>query len=121
MHKQKQQEANLLPEDGKLGQQGDVLLFKEDSLPKKVKKVDPENGQFVLAVGEATGHAHVIDALNSCEVFKDDAGTVWLSVLSPTTIRHQEHKAVTLPKGKFRVGLVRESDPFDKEIRSVRD
>ena len=96
-------------------------MFREENLPNGTKKVNPENGQYVLAVGEATGHAHTIDSLDTCDVFRDDAGTIWVSVLAPTTIKHQEHGRVTLPKGKYRVGHVREEDPFEREIRSVRD
>jgi hypothetical protein len=105
----------------KLWQQGDVLLHSVEDIPAKAEKTEPKNGQFTLAIGEATGHSHTIDTLDTCEMFKDEAGVTWLSVLAPTTVRHQEHKAVTVPKGKYRIGLVREADPFEKEIRAVKD
>jgi len=48
------------------------------------------------------------------------------SLLTPpsdqgATVEHQEHKPVRLDKGIYRVGIVREVDPFSEEIRSVKD
>jgi hypothetical protein len=40
--------------------QGDVLLERIGSLPKKLQPVDREHGKVVLAHGEVTGHAHTL-------------------------------------------------------------
>ena len=105
----------------KLYQQGDVLLFKEEKIPEDVKPMNTDNRGIVLAEGEVTGHYHSIAELDACESFKDSTGNMWLNVLSPVKIRHQEHKQVSLPKGKYRVGIVREVDPFAEEIHKVKD
>lgn len=35
--------------------------------------------------------------------------------------KHEEHKPVSLGKGIWKVGIVREYDPFEEEARKVRD
>lgn len=40
--------------------QGDVLIIPVKNFPEQCEPVARENGQVVLAHGEATGHAHVI-------------------------------------------------------------
>lgn len=42
--------------------------------------------------------------------------------LTPEQVaRIQEHGPVTLSPGVYRIGIVREIDPFEDKIRSVRD
>lgn len=41
--------------------QGDILIQRIDVLPKDVIKVEPENGQYVVAHSE-TGHNHAVAA-----------------------------------------------------------
>ena len=105
----------------KLYQQGDVLLFKEVKIPEDAKPMKSDNRGIVLAEGEVTGHYHAITELDVCESFKDSGGNIWLDVLAPIKIKHQEHKQIKLPKGKYRVGIVREVDPFAEEIHKVKD
>jgi hypothetical protein len=105
----------------KLYQQGDVLVFKEDKIPESATPLKSDGRGIVLAEGEVTGHYHAITELDRCESFKDSVGNTWLDVKSPVKIKHQEHKQVTLPKGKYRIGIVREVDPFAEEIHKVKD
>lgn len=105
----------------KLYQQGDVLVFKEEKIPEDATVLKVDDRGIVLAEGEVTGHYHSIAELDECEAFKDTAGDTWLNVKSPVKIKHQEHKQITLPKGKYRVGIVREVDPFAEEVNKVKD
>ena len=107
----------------KLIQQGDVLVFAVSEIPSDAKKVLVKDSRgIVLAEGEATGHAHTIDRLDLCEMFQDSANNLWLSVTGEgVVVHHQEHKAVEIPKGKYKIGIVREVDPFAEEIRKVTD
>lgn len=105
----------------KLYQQGDVLMFREDSIPSNAKPMKCEGRVIVLAEGETTGHYHSVEESDTCLAFKDDAGSIWMDVKAPVIVKHQEHKHVKLPKGKYRVGIVREVDPFAEEIHKVRD
>jgi len=106
-----------------LVQQGDVLAFRETALPEGVKVLKPTPRGYVLAEGEVTGHAHVVDVdASKVQAFIDDLKQVWLVVKDkPVTVRHEEHGAVTLDKGVWKIGIVREVDPFTDEIHAVRD
>jgi len=103
-----------------LYQQGDVLMFKVNEIPKTCKNKKPQNNEWVLAEGEATGHKHTV-TLDGCKLMEDDDKQLWLRTSKSVTIKHQEHKAITIPKGKYRIGIVQEIDPFTEEIKKARD
>ncbi len=92
--------------------QGDVLLTAIASLPEGLI-VRANN---VIAEGEATGHSH---RLLAGRVLVDAQGALFLEVLHATSVIHQEHHAITLPPGCYRVTQQREYTP--EGIREVRD
>ena len=98
-------------------QQGDVII-KESPIPQVAKRVFRKPRGFVLAEGEATGHAHVIE--EHIEMYEKD-GTYYLRVERPVTVRHEEHKPIRLDGGTYKVQIVREYDPFEEEVRRVAD
>lgn len=100
--------------------QGDVLIFRTDALPKDGKTVERENGLIILAYGEATGHHHAIEDTD-VELFETaNAVDRWLRVGSEgATLAHQEHAAVALPPGDYRVVRQREYSP--EAIQNVAD
>jgi len=102
-------------------QQGDVLLNRVKSIPKGATKVKPGNRGYVVAEGEMTGHAHCFEAVAGTEMFKDSEGNLYMSLLSPQKIKHEEHKHIEVPAGKYKIGIVKEVDPFADEIHKVRD
>ncbi len=54
--------------------QGDVLIERINSLPRKLTKVALESGRVILAHGEVTGHAHAFTATEADKyVGADDA------------------------------------------------
>ena len=73
--------------------------------------------RIVLARGEVTGHAHVAAGVG----LAFDQSTSVLTVPRSATITHEEHGTVRLPAGRYKVGHVREEDPFSTELRPVRD
>jgi hypothetical protein len=95
-------------------QQGDVLIKKcTKTKGKKLK-------HLTLAYGEATGHHHTITE-GEAELYDKD-GTLYLKVKSDKAIlTHQEHDTVTIPKGDYKVDIVREYDHFSEEARRVQD
>jgi hypothetical protein len=94
-------------------QQGDVLLFAVAELPQG-KKLKTK----VVRQGE-THHSHV--ATGDATII-DHEGTLFLSVGEKgATITHEEHKAITLPEGKYRIGYVQEFDYDKQEKQNVRD
>lgn len=100
--------------------QGDVLIEKISQIPKGLKKQKPVDGRVILAYGEATGHHHSIDA-DAVDWWKgDDKGDEQFVVLKvDSRVVHQEHSAIDLPKGNYRVTIQREYSP--EEIRRVQD
>ena len=105
----------------KTNQQGDVLIRTVPSLPDGVRPVPIHaRGGYVLAEGEATGHAHLLEA-DGVEVFADERGTLWIKSTKPAQLTHEEHHAQTIAPGCYRVELVREYDAFAEEARNVQD
>lgn len=97
--------------------QGDVYLRPCNALPSNAKKIKPVNGRVVLAEGEATGHAHTIDA-ECATLFGVDESMV-VVVDKPTTLDHQEHGTIEVAPGTYWVTRQREYSP--EAIRRVLD
>ena len=102
-------------------QQGDVLFHRIDALPSTVKPVSPKNGRYVVAEGEATGHAHVFCEVEKVNLFQDTDVTVYLEVIEETSLTHNTHNPHTFAPGLYETGIVVEDDPWEKEIRRVSD
>jgi len=105
--------------------QGDVFIERVDALPGNATEV-PSHGRIILALGEVTGHAHAIvleDGTIQARLF--DAGTErFLHVLTASVLAHEEHAAIALEPGIYRVskfgtGTQREYTP--EAIRNVAD
>lgn len=111
--------------------QGDVLLIRLEQTPeeflrefgRRVDRVEREHGRLVLAEGEATGHAHVIES-DDAELLREDeelvspdeAAELFLLVhgVDPVPLVHDEHASLTVPPGVYRVVRQREyRDPQD--------
>jgi hypothetical protein len=86
---------------------GDVLLRRIAQLPRDVQ---PQIG-VTLAHGEATGHRHRILQGSAVQLWAQ-GNTLFLEVKEPTaTLIHEEHKAIELPQGLYRVWQQREYRP----------
>ena len=72
-----------------------------------------------LAEGEVTGHYHAATARTAA--LYDDDGQMVLDAPKGTKVTHQEHATVAVPPGQYDRHIVQEFDPFEEEIRSVRD
>lgn len=119
--------------------QGDVIIERIDEIPSTAQRMKPKRGQrIVLAYGEATGHHHSIDIRDadwwraSSDAAKapppagpqgpvngPDLDVQFLDVKTSATVTHQEHAAIVLPAGKYRVIQQKEYSP--EEIRRVAD
>jgi len=134
--------------------QGDVYLIPVTALPAGCKPIQPEGGRrFVLAHGEATGHAHAIyeftadedaekaasDAiasasasasaeqavkramkLRTAQMWASPDGEWYLEVRQPSTMRHEEHGAPTIPPGIYHAPIQVEANA-DNMVRRVAD
>lgn len=69
---------------------------------------------FVVAVGEATGHAHRV--MGKVDVFGPKFGGVvrGIGIKKATKVTHEEHGAITLQPGFYEVGQERELDTRDQ-------
>ncbi len=98
--------------------QGDVLLVKVDidSLPTGAVP-QQAHGRIVLAYGEVTGHAHAIDVANaSLYQWKGDR---LIEAKPGARLVHEEHNAIDLEPGFYRVIQQREYEPGS--YRTVAD
>ena len=96
--------------------QGDLLIVKVKGIPlDAVKKKNR-----VLAEGEITGHMHELD---SGEVY-EKSGTLYFKVAEnqTSTLKHEEHGALTFEPGTYKVIRQREYEPTSwKTSRQVHD
>ena len=95
--------------------QGDVLLVKVDmdALPKGAVAQNSK-GRIVLAYGEVTGHAHAIDStFASLYQWKGDR---LIEVKPGARLVHEEHNAIDLEPGFYKVIQQREYEPGSYRI-----
>lgn len=99
--------------------QGDVFLEPVSTIPAKVRPLARVAGRLILAEGEVTGHHHAI-ADKEAELLVDDAEQVYLRIMAaPAQLTHEEHAAIAIPPGSYRVVIQREYHP--EAIRRVTD
>ena len=103
--------------------QGDVLLVPVETAPEDARPVSSDGGAVVLALGEATGHAHVIRNERATLVAAKGAAEVFLVVRgqTPVTLSHEEHHALPVAPGAYRVVRQREYEPGPLASRLVAD
>ncbi|WP_323194895.1 hypothetical protein [Nodularia harveyana] len=86
---------------------GDVLISKIASLPIGVQK----RTGATLAHGEITGHSHRIQQTQAVQLWVNGS-ELFLEVKAPSaTLIHEEHRAIQLPQGFYRVWKQREYRP----------
>ena len=100
-------QPNELPPPPRQYRQGDVLLI--ETPPRHRGQRTPERrtgGRWILALGEATGHAHAIST-GVCEVYQS-GGSRFLDALGPVELVHEEHGAISIAPGTYRIRIQRE-------------
>ena len=101
-------------------QQGDVILERIDAIPSQAKTKEAPNRGYILAFGEHTGNAHCIEKTQKAKFYEVD-GVLFVKALDPVELSHEEHNTITIPKGDWKVGIVREFDHFQQMERQVKD
>ena len=94
---------------------GDLCIKQVKRLPEGLK----EKKSNVLAVGETTGHAHVLQGERFKMYEKDNV--LYLSVQEVTPLTHEEHKRIDIAPGEYIIQTEKEYNPFDDEINKVSD
>ncbi|NKY86739.1 hypothetical protein [Nocardia veterana] len=103
--------------------QGDVLLVPvaEESIPPAVLGAPGEprdaRGRMVLALGEVTGHAHASSAPG--RLIRTGGDGAMLHLPEGGRLVHEEHAAIPLPSGWYRV--VRQREYLPGAVRVVAD
>jgi hypothetical protein len=100
--------------------QGDLLLVPIAELPERAR--EGRRGRLVLAEGEATGHAHVVDDDRASLHRHPWSSDLYLSVVGdePVFLVHEEHDPLALTPGVYEVRRQREYVPR-VGFRRVRD
>jgi hypothetical protein len=100
--------------------QGDVLLegIGGNVKAQPHKTVPRDGGRIILAYGEVTGHAHAI-CEQAAEQIALESGERFVCSEIGIRLVHEEHGAINLPAGNYRVVRQREYTP--EEIRNVAD
>ncbi|MEU3186638.1 hypothetical protein ABZ707_20885 [Streptomyces sp. NPDC006923] len=109
--------------------QGDVLIVPvaEETVPSHLVDAGAASGEprdargrLVLALGEVTGHAHAVTGPG--RLIRDPAeqtGPMLLHLPAGGRVVHEEHAAIPLPGGWFRV--VRQREYLPGAVRIVAD
>ena len=81
------------------------------------------NGSVVLALGEKTGHKHVISTVNpnDLQAWKQLEGGWIITLKTEGTLVHNQHGTLTIEPGTYRVSQEREYDYFQEVSRKVID
>ena len=103
--------------------QGDVMVYAIDAIPEGLEPVARDNGRVILAYGEVTGHAHAILDADVELLAGAKLEERFLQVLADggATLAHDEHSAIFLPAGQYRVVRQREHDLASGQVRFVAD
>lgn len=101
--------------------QGDIPLY--PFLGKPTGNAVQHNGSVVLALGEKTGHKHVITVSNpnDLQAWKQLGGGWIITLKTEGTLTHNQHGALTIAPGTYRIGQEREHDYFSEVTRQVID
>ncbi|MER5319401.1 hypothetical protein [Streptosporangium roseum] len=97
--------------------QGDILIVPvpEDTVPAPARTSPSAprdaRGRLVLALGEATGHAHAVVGPGTLVRGLRPMDPDFLHVPQGGRVVHEEHAAIPLPKGWYRVQRQREYVP----------
>ncbi|WP_414530924.1 hypothetical protein [Nodularia chucula] len=95
------------PQTDMLYRHGDVLIRQISTLPAGIQK----RTGATLAHGEITGHSHRIQQSQAVQLWVNGS-ELFLEVKAPSaTLIHEEHRAIELPQGFYRVWKQREYRP----------
>jgi hypothetical protein len=102
--------------------QGDILIerVEDTALPGHVQHCN-NTGSVIVAEGEASGHHHRL--VGAVTLYRDDAlardipSELYVGhvrIASPSArLEHEEHAAIVLPQGTYRVRRQRQLEPTD--------
>jgi hypothetical protein len=102
---------------------GDLLIkeVKEFVGERVIRRWLPNGDKVTLLRGEATGHAHVLQATKGSriELYESEKGDKFFEVEGTAELTHEEHHTIELLEGRYAVFRQRVYTP--KAIVYVRD
>ncbi|MBD2250391.1 hypothetical protein [Nostoc parmelioides] len=98
---------SLINQANALYRHGDVLLRRINSIPNAAQK----RVGTTLAHGEVTGHSHRIRESHGVQVWVYGSEMFLEVKQASATLIHEEHRAIELPQGLYRVWRQREYRP----------
>jgi hypothetical protein len=98
---------NPTHQPGVLYRHGDVLITRITRLPIAAQTREGAT----LAHGEVTGHSHRLQPADAVQLWAQ-GNELFLEVKAPSaTLIHEEHRAIELPQGVYRIWRQREYRP----------
>ncbi len=85
-----------------------------------ILRIRSDAAKGIVQRGESTGHAHVIDNMAGVEIFSSWRER-FVVAEKGFTIRHEEHKPITMPPGRYKIKIAREFDYLQNASRMVVD
>lgn len=79
-------------------------------------------GSFVFALGETTGHKHVITVpkIEDMDIYETAVGRIYV-LKTAGKLSHEEHETITIPAGTYQQVQEQEMDWFQNVSRKVID
>ncbi|MBR9978303.1 MAG: hypothetical protein KFH87_09460 [Bacteroidetes bacterium] len=90
--------------------QGDILIEEVAEIPSGAIQERMHHGDVLLAMGEATGHAHVLRQRHGVTTFTAE-GQRYLDLRVAALLTHEEHASVLIPAGRYVIIRQREYAP----------
>ena len=91
--------------------QGDVLLQQVAAVPDDATHVPVPTGRAILALGELTGHAHVLTTVEGELEESHTADQRFVTLSAGGVLAHEEHAVISLAAGTYEVVRQREYRP----------
>lgn len=105
----------------KVIQQGDILFIPVDSIPQAAERVSPENGYYIIARGEASGHTHRVSVQEADLFSYNNLMFLRLKSNEGAKIIHEEHNTKILTDAFYKVVRINEYDYDKEEARKISD
>lgn len=102
--------------------QGDLLIVALPELPDDIAQTEATphiQGKIVLALGEVTGHSHVIADPEIKWFGKVDAPIQYVEAPHSFTVEHDEHSPLSFGKGAY--AIIRQMEATADDLRMVVD
>jgi len=105
----------------KIYRQGNIML-KSVKIEYNLKPIF-EGNSWIIKFGEATGHKHLltVEPETSFKIFEDKKGQKYLQMTGKGILTHEQHKTIKVLPDFYVIGIEKEWDYFENEIKQIID